>query len=123
MEGFTTLVDISIEGDENGFPNGSGGRAEIKWKCEFVLGDKSDSPLSPQFFGIKGMVITVPDQSVSFISTFYNEETDEETEKEVTIELKNVKVHNDLGSCTIDSFNLLPVELKIHKDNYELMFV
>ena len=123
MDGFTTEIDVSITGDQNGFPNGSGGRANIKWKCEFQLGEsKGSTNLAPKFFGIKGMIITVPEQEITFMSSFYDEETDEETEKEVTLSLKDVKVNNDLGQCNIAEFELLPVELEVYKDKFELRF-
>lgn len=121
-DNFKTQIDISLIGDENGFPNGTGGRCEIEWKCEFDLGNSSKNPMEPQFFGIKGMIITVPDQKLVFESNFYDSDTDEEWEKEVTIDLSDITIEDDLGECTISGFCLLPVELEIHKGKAKLKF-
>lgn len=121
MGDFETEVTINIVGDSKGFPNGQGGLAIVKWKCEFELGSKSANG-EIKFFGIKAMLLSCPDQTITFNSYFYEELTDEESEKEVAIKLEDVKINNDLGDCSLDKFQLLPVELIIYKDNAELSF-
>lgn len=102
---------------------GSGGKGYIDWEVNFEMGKTPESTLEePKFFGIKGISVSVPSQTISFKSYFYNEETDEEVEKEVEIKLEDVIINDDLGECTFSDFKLLPVELIISSTRCELYF-
>jgi len=102
---FKTEIDI-IEKSSKGVTI----RSMIEWKCEFKIGNRSNDDLNPDFFGIEGMIITVPDQTIRISE-----------DREISI--KNVRIDKDLGTCTIDDFCLLPVELYVDNEDSTLFFV
>lgn len=120
---FKTEVDVSIiwNGLAKGYAMGQGGKCVIEWTGDLELGATGPED-KPTFFGIKSIKLEAPDQTLKFKSFFFNEDTEEETQKEVTIEVKNIKINKDLGECNLDDFKLLPTELIIHGNSAELCF-
>lgn len=114
MTSFETQVELSIVGSHE-FTGGSG-KAKIKWNFEIEMRN----------YGIKDISITVPDQSIKTVVTKYNEETDEEYEEEVTLELKNIKVDSTLsGYEKLTSYlsgGIYPKELEVWRDLATLSF-
>ena len=108
MYEFTTEVDIDIIGSHN--IQSGGGKTKIKWKLELEMRE----------YGIKSFIITVPDQVVTSDVWRYNEETDEEYQEEVSVELKDVKI--DTGSMS-GLYELSPCKLEVYQGKATLEFV
>lgn len=108
MYEFTTDIELQITGSHN--VESGGGDTKIKWKLELEVRE----------YGIKSFIVIVPDQTITSAVWRYNEETDEEYQEDVTIELKDVKVN--VADCSrLDG--LQPVELEIYHGRATLEFV
>lgn len=114
MENFETTVDLNIIGSDETV--GGSGKVTIKWVFEIEMRN----------YGVKNISIHVPDQEVTTYVTRYNEETDEEYDAPVKLELKNVKVESFLeGYEKLTSYlsgGIYPKELEIWKNKATLSF-
>lgn len=108
MMTFKTKVTVDITG--NGVEKSGGGEAEIEWGME----------LETRSWGIKGFQVFVPDQTVSFIVTRYNELEDEEYEEELTLDIKNATAQIVEGR--LDIMELCPIRLEKYYNKFELLF-
>ena len=107
---FETEVDISFESNHDQY--GNGGKGKVKWKLDFEA----------RSWGISSLIIIVPEQKITFDSWFYDEETDEETQKEVTFELKESKIYQGNHISKIDGLTITPERLVFHNGKSELVF-
>lgn len=114
MEEFKTSVDLSITGCDKVKPGS--GQVTITWKFEIEM----------RGFGIKGIMLYAPDQTVKALITRYDDETDEEIETEEIIELKDIKIDGYIDNYSkIESFlsgGIFPKELEIWKNTTTLSF-
>ena len=114
MQEFKTNVDLSITGCEKIKPGS--GTVTITWKLEIEMRD----------FGVKGISLYAPDQTVKAFITRYNEETDEEEDTEEMIELKDIKINGYIDDYSkVESFlssGIFPKELEIWKNTATLSF-
>lgn len=114
MEEFKTHIDLSITGCDKVKPGS--GTVTITWKFEIEM----------RGFGIKGISLYAPDQTVKALITRYDEETDEEIETEEMIELKDIKINGYIDDYSkIESFlsgGIYPKELEIWKNTVTLSF-
>jgi hypothetical protein len=108
MEEFKTNVDLSITGCDKAKPGS--GTVTITWKLE----------LDMRNFGVKGILLYAPDQTVKALITRYDEETDEESETEEMIELKDIKINGYIDNYSkVEAFlssGIFPKELEIWKN-------
>lgn len=114
MEEFKTNVDLSITGCDKVKPGS--GTATVTWKLEFDMRN----------FGVKGILLYAPDQTVKASITRYDEETDEEIETEEMIELKDIKINGYIDNYSkVEAFlssGIFPKELEIWKNTATLSF-
>jgi len=108
MYEFTTEIELDITGSHN--IQSGGGKTKLKWKLELEMRE----------YGIKSFTVIVPDQTITSEVWRYNDETDEEYQEEITIELKDVKV--DHSSCS-GLQGLLPDRLEIWVGRQKVVFV
>ena len=80
MHKFKTKVIVDIC-DSFGIYRGDG-ECEIEWELDFEL----------RSYGVKDLSITVPKQTITTTITIYDDGTDEDIEKEITVNLEDVEV-------------------------------
>lgn len=108
MYSFTTDgVDLDIIGSSNA--EAGGGSCSIKWTLELEI----------RSYGIKDIMIRVPDQTITTSVWRYDEETDEEYPEDITIELKDVKVENDSSMTHGETF---PKKVEIYQGKATVEF-
>ena len=114
MEEFKTNVDLSITGCDKVKPGS--GTVTITWKFEIEM----------RGYGIKGISLYAPDQTVTASITRHNEETDEEVETVEQIELKDIKINGYIDNYSkVEAFlsgGIFPKELEIWKNTATLNF-
>jgi hypothetical protein len=102
---FKTEVDLSILG---GVCQDSGsGRIFVKWQLSF----------EKNIDGLSDIKVIVPDQEVEADITYFNYDTDEQTQVREKLSIKNVSV-------TLYSFvyGISPTQLDKYCDRYEMYF-
>lgn len=107
MNTFKTKIQLDIIGDAFGVKAGSG-EIELTWNLELEMRE----------YGVKGFVVSVPDQAVNCEVERYDEETDEEITETETIELKDVKVELDEIKGMV-----VPIRLELWQGRAKLEFV
>lgn len=108
MYTFKTEVQFNITGSHNQQP--ASGKTLIEWTVDIEMRE----------YGIKSFGLSVPDQEITTMVWKYNEETDEEYEEELTLQVKDVKIH--VSDCArLDG--LAPVKLELWQNKYTLEFV
>ena len=107
MHKFTTEVELIVTGTHKVM--GFSGDVSLLWTLE-VESTGEDVEF----------VVKVPDQTVTCNAWFYDEETDEEFQQEVNVELKNVIA--DVGSSSIKQ-GLRPFRLDIFQKEMRVVFV
>jgi hypothetical protein len=114
MEEFKTNVEFALIGCDKVKPGS--GTATVTWKLE----------LDMRNFGVKGILLYAPDQTVKASITRYDEETDEEIETEEMIELKDIKINGYIDNYSkVEAFlssGIFPKELEIWKNTATLSF-
>lgn len=108
MNTFNTEVDIEITGNE--LENPANGKATIAWGME----------IETRNWGVKNFSIIVPEQTVTCVVERFDFDTEEETEEEITLEIKDVIVN--MEENRLDLIHLLPHTLKKYKNQFELEF-
>lgn len=108
MNTFNTEVDIEITGNE--LENPANGKATIAWGME----------IEARNWGVKNFSIIVPEQTITCVVERFDFDTEEETEEEITLEIKDVIV--SMEENRLDLIHLLPHTLKKYKNQFELEF-
>jgi len=107
---FETEVDINVIGSHEIL--GGGGKAKVKWVMT----------IEAREYGIKCFGIYVPEQTILATIMKYDEENDEEYTVEETFLLKDVVVDDYARSGNIQHLQLIPNELEVYRDKFELKF-
>jgi hypothetical protein len=114
METFETEVELSIIGDNIVKPGNA--NVKIKWNLEIEMRN----------YGVKGIMIYAPDQTLEFTITRYNEETDEEEETTETFEFKDIKIEgqyrNIEGFESVLHSGIYPKGMELWKNKTTLFF-
>lgn len=105
---FFTGVEVQITGNHK--EKSGSGKAQVEWHLE----------MEAREWGVKSFMITVPDQKITLMVDRYNEETDEEYEEEVTIDVVGCKTEFD--DCKINTTVVAPTRLEKYYDKFELLF-
>lgn len=105
MNEFKTQVDLDLflEGYDNHDVDTK--KVNIRWNLEFDM----------RSYGVKDMVITVPDQKINVSLTLWGDE--EDTYKEITLDVKDVIVERDFVYSS-----LMPSSLEFSGGKWRLVF-
>jgi len=107
MHRFSTEIEIQQIGSHNSEP--FTGKDYVAWNLD----------LEVRGYGVKNFAITAPDQNITLIVTKYNEETDEEYEEEVTLQLKDIEVETEFNQGL---YGLIPQRMVIYNGKATLEF-
>jgi len=121
MEGFRTMIEIVFVGDTKK-ESRLKGMGLLEWTCDFELGNRAAPRKEPDFFGIEKVRLAVPNQSITFTCSIYDNDTGEATDKEITIDIKDVIVQDKIEDCKISELYISPVRLEFFNDEYTAIF-
>lgn len=109
---FTSKVNMDIYKNSL-HVDAEGGSAEVEIKWSLIMEIYSD--------GVQGFEIEVPNQDVMAMVSMYNQEKDEEYEKEMKIEIRDVSTEC-WGNSTVRNMQVYPKNLEVYKGKYTLIF-
>lgn len=105
MNEFKTQVDLDLMLNDQGNHDVVTKHVNLRWNLELEM----------RQYGVKSFIVTVPDQTFTVSLNIWGD--DEDTEKEIVIDVKDVLVENDS-----DLNSLVPHTLSFYKGKWKLIF-
>lgn len=105
MNNFKTRVDLDIMLDRKDNHDVLTKHVNLRWNAELEM----------RSYGIKSVIITVPDQTITLDVNVWGDEDD--TQEELTLDIKDVLIEHN-GSLE----TLIPSSLEFYKGKWKLVF-
>ena len=107
MNEFKTQVDLDLMLNDQGNHDVLTKQVNLRWSLELEM----------RQYGVKSFIVTVPDQTFTVSLNVWGDD-DEDTEKEITLEAKDIQVVMREDGIS----NMIPSTLECYKGKWRLVF-